>query len=234
MKFLTLLQKELRESLPYILGACIVLLLAGLLSVQGYLKAHPHHNTTDEYWSIHAGQQINFYDLAPLCPFASVGGWLVGIACALGLGLGILHFWVPQLTRTWPFLIHRSVTKPTIVSVKLTAACSGILLGLGGAWACVYGYGRLVKLVRPVPNHQVFWDGTILLTLGLVCYLGAAVSGLCTRRWYTTKLAGLAFALLLIMLAFSQRQLSHILTVVGLGLLIQVFYVYAGFSRKQF
>ena len=195
MKFLMLLRKELRESLPLILLAVIALVVIGGLALRLEMRSG---RSAWHYSNLSPGVTANTYWFLQWSPLRISGSWLFVISIALGLALGVLHFWIPHFTRTWPFLLHRSVGKMTILAAKLTAAAIGCILPLGVVWLALYWYAcRSNAFGIPVPV-RVFIDGLILIALGLVVYLGTALAGLSRVRWYTTKIFGLAFAALVL------------------------------------
>jgi hypothetical protein len=105
-----------------------------------------------------------------------------------------VQFWLPGFTKTWPFLLHRSTGRATILAAKLTAAAAGFILSLGTAWIILYAYASWPG-VFPIPAPaRIFANGWIYMASGLVIYLGAVLTGLSRARWYTTRIFGLIFA----------------------------------------
>ncbi|GAI48504.1 unnamed protein product, partial [marine sediment metagenome] len=74
-------------------------------------------------------------------------------------------------------------------------------------WVALYWYANRPE-VFPIPQTvRVFIEGWIFIMLGLVTYLGTALSSLSTAKWYTTKIFGLAFATVIIVTTLSQWTL---------------------------
>lgn len=201
MKFLMLLRKELRESLPWILLAAIALLVIGVIALRIEMRmgAGNWDNSSFSLGApVHASRFVRWSPLHLSSP------WLFVVSIALGLTLGVRHFWMPHFTRTWPFLLHRSADRITILAAKLTAAAIGVVVPLGAVWLALYWYVcRSNVFGTPVPARAVF-DGLVLIVLGLVVYLGAALTALSRARWYTTKIFGLAFAAIILFITTVQ------------------------------
>ena len=119
MRFSTLLRKELRESLPWMLLAAIIFLaMAGfVLREQAYFRQLNWYDS-----SFASGSVVEPYRLTPHSSLSMTGPYLIFISIGLGLVLGVRHFWIPHFTRTWPFLLHRSVNRQVVLAAKLTAA----------------------------------------------------------------------------------------------------------------
>lgn len=203
MKFLMLLRKELRESLPWILLAAIALLVIGGIALRLEVRLV---RSAWSYSNLSPGATANTYWFCQFSSLSIAGSWLFVISIALGLTLGVQHFWIPHFTRTWPFLLHRSTGKMTILAAKLTAAAIGCIVPLGAVWLALYWYAcRSDAFGIPVPA-RAFIDGLILIALGLVVYLGTALASLSRAKWYTTKIFGLAFAALVLFITTVQFQ----------------------------
>ncbi|MHC4656683.1 MAG: hypothetical protein ACYS91_16945, partial [Planctomycetota bacterium] len=119
MRFSALLRKELRETLPLMLLAAIIFLaLSGfVLRAQAYIRQLNWH-----YSSFSPGSVVEPYRLTTYSHLRMTGSYLIITSIGLGLILGVRHFWIPHFTRTWPFLLHRSVNRRVILNAKLTAA----------------------------------------------------------------------------------------------------------------
>lgn len=231
MKFLMLLRKELRESLPWILLAAIALLVIGGIALRLEIRSG---RSGWSYPNLSPGATVNTYSFCQLSSLWIAGSWLFAISIALGLALGVQHFWIPHFTRTWPFLLHRSVGKMTILAAKLTAAAIGCILPLGAVWLALYWHAcRSDAFGLPVPA-RVFIDGMILIVLGLVVYLGTALTGLGRARWYTTKIFGLAFAALVLFIATVQCGLVWALVIMVVSIMILLSQVIDTFLKREY
>lgn len=231
MRFSALLRKELRECLPWMLLAAIAFFALGGF----FLRVQIQHGDPSWHYSrlspgtIVESSLFTYYSIlgltGPLLLLSSIG---------LGLVLGIRHFWIPNFTRTWPFLLHRSVSRKTILAAKLTATMIAFIISLGPVWIGLYWYACRPE-VFPIPQTlRIFIEGWIFIMLGLVTYLGTALSGLSTAKWYTTKIFGLVFAALVIFTTFPQCSLVWIFTVIAVSAAILLSQIFDTFLRREF
>jgi ABC-type transport system involved in multi-copper enzyme maturation permease subunit len=196
MRFSALLRKELRESLPWMLLSAIVFLAIGGFYLR-QVQLYGRYDWSERYFSSRSVTET--YGLQyRRSPLQLVGPILLLTSLGLGLVLGVRHFWIPYLTRTWPFLIHRSVDRTTIIWAKLAAAIISLLISIGIVWVAFYSYSCDPERFTMLPIKRVFIEGWLFILLGLVVYLGTALTGLSKARWYTTKIFGLAFATVVI------------------------------------
>ena len=231
MKFLMLLRKELRESLPWILLAAIVLLATGafLLRVEIRMGRADWH-----YSRLSPGSTVGAYELTRYSVLAEPGAWLFAVSIGLGLILGVQHFWIPGFTRTWPFLLHRSVSRMSILGAKLAAATIGFVASLGFVWIAFYWYVCRPE-VLPVPAPvRVFIDGWVFIVLGLVVYLATALTGLSRARWYTTKIFGLAFLTLILFATVVQCSPGWALVVIVISIVVLLSQVIDRFLNREY
>jgi len=230
MKFLALLKKELRESLvPMVLAMMLFVLVAGLM-VRDF--AHKGGNDYQDYERRNrSGYQNELFHSYPLREIISI---LIPTSVGLGIALGILHFRVPKITQTWPFLLHRSVSKEAILLSKLL--CSLIVLGLalGVPWSWTYLHVNHIKTTGFPTQPQVLWEGWLyILLLGSTCYIGTALSVLSTARWYTTRFFGLAFVPLLLTVIIHQPKIATAFALMVLGIAILLAQLFTAFSLKE-
>ncbi|MHC4337209.1 MAG: hypothetical protein ACYSTG_04565, partial [Planctomycetota bacterium] len=137
-------------------------------------------------------------------------------------------------TRTWPFLLHRSVNRRVILNAKLTAATAAFIVSLGFAWTLLYRFVCRSEMFTVPPPTRVFIEGWLFVVLGLVVYLGTALTALSTARWYTTKIFGLAFAAVLIVATFSQWHLFWAFVLIIIGIVILLSQVVDTFLSREF
>ncbi len=230
MRFSALLRKELRECLPWMLLAAIVFLALGgfFLRAEAYNGGYRHYSRLSP-GTIVESSLFTYYSILGI-----TGTLLLLSSIGLGLVLGIRHFWIPNFTRTWPFLLHRSVSRKTILAAKLTAGTIAFVISLGTVWVALYWYANRPE-VFPIPQTvRVFIEGWIFIMLGLVTYLGTALSGLSTANWYTTKIFGLAFATVIIVTTLSQWTLVGIFTVIAISVAILLSQFFDTFLRREF
>jgi hypothetical protein len=220
MRFVTLLRNELRESMPWILLAVIGLLIVGFLLVHSEAT---FNQDRQNYPDISPGSVVDSYMLIRYYPdLGSINSWLLMLAIGLGLALAGRHFAMPFITRTWPFLLHRSVGRIAVLIAKLTAAVIALVLCLGGAWLILYWYASRPGLFIPPPPAQTLIDGGLLLLLGMVVYFGTALSVLSRNRWYTTKVFGVVLATVVIFATIfgSSRQRALVVIIIGTAILL--------------
>jgi hypothetical protein len=231
MRFSALLRKELRESLPWmILAAIIFLAIGGFI-----LRAQVYYGRFNWYYSsLSPGNVIDTYQLTRYSPLQMIGPWLLVTSIGLGLVLGVRHFWIPHFTKTWSFLLHRSVSRQTILGAKLAAATVAFILSLGFGWTVLYRLACRSELFVVPPPGRVFIEGWLFIVLGLVAYLGAALTALSTARWYTTKIFSLAFATVVICMIFIQWRLSWAFAMVIIGIVVLLSQIIDAFLKREF
>ncbi len=230
MRFSALLRKELRECLPWLLLAAIVLLALGGF----FLRAEAYNESDRHYLRLSAGTVVDHYQLTFYPTLNLTGSWLFFLSIGLGLVLGIRQFWIPHFTRTWPFLLHRSVSRKTILAVKLTAGTIAFVISLGPVWIGLYWYANRLEVFQIPPMFRVFIEGWIFIMLGLVVYLGTALSALSTANWYTTKIFGLLFATVIIVTTLSQWTLVGIFAVIAVSVAILLSLIFDTFLRREY
>ena len=231
MRFLMLLRKELRESLPWILLVAI-----GFLAIGGFilrLEARYDRSTWHD-WRFAPGSSISSYQLTHYSVLTLPGAWLFAVSIGLGLILGVQHFWIPGFTRTWPFLLHRSVGRMSVLGAKLAAATIGFVASLGFVWIAFYWYVCRPE-VLPVPAPvRVFIDGWVFIVLGLVVYLATALTGLSRARWYTTKIFGLAFLTLILFATVVQCSPGWAFVVTVISIVVLLSQVIDRFLNREY
>jgi len=231
MRFSTLLRKELRECLPWLLLAAIVFLAVGgfVLHLEPY-----DENYNYRYSRISPCDILSCYDLTYYPILQVTGPWLLLSSIGLGLVLGVRHFWIPHFTRTWPFLLHRSANRQTILAAKLTAASIAFIISLGTLWFGFYWYACRPEVFAVPQTLRVFIEGWIFIMLGFVVYLGTALSALSTANWYTTKIFGLLLATVIIVTTLSQWTLAGIFTAIAVGVAVLLSQIFDTFLRREF
>ena len=230
MRFSALLYKELRECLPWMLLAAIALLALGGF----FLSAPINYSNPNWYYSnLSPGTIVVPSSLTYISKLRLTGSLLLLSSIGLGLALGVRQFWIPNFTRTWQFLLHRSANRKTILTAKLTATSIAFVISLGPVWIGLYWYAYRLEVISIPPSPRIFIEGWIFIMLGLVTYLGTALSGLSTAKWYTTKILGLAFAAVIIM-TFSSLTLGGLLGVIIVSTAILLSQIFQTFLRKEF
>ncbi len=230
MRFSALLYKELRECLPWMLLASIALLALGVF----FLRVEVQYDYPSWYYSrLSPGTIVEPHLFTYNSILGITGPLLLLSSIGLGLVLGVRHFWIPNFTRTWPFLLHRSVSRNTILAAKLTATMIAFIISLGPVWIGLYRYACRPEVFPRLQTPRVFIEGWIFIILGFVTYLGTALSGLSTAKWYTTKILGLAFATVIIM-TFSSLTPGGLLVAITVGTAILLSQIFQTFLRREF
>ena len=226
MRFMALLRKELRESLPWILLAVIALLVLGGFTIRRQATDGMYRWQFDDFGP---GQVVEPYRLLPYSVLHDSAILLICISAGLGLALGARQFGIPFLTRTWPFLLHRSVGKMTILGAKLLAALIAQVVCLGLAWLLLYRYASdSDQFMIPPPAERIV-DGFLFILLGLLVYWGTALSSLSRNRWYTTKIFGLVLATIVLLattIHSSRVSALAMILIVALILLAQTIHTF--------
>ncbi|MHC4353988.1 MAG: hypothetical protein ACYS0H_14865 [Planctomycetota bacterium] len=231
MRFSVLLRKELRECLPWMLLAAVPFLAFGGFFVRiqangGRIYWHGIRLTPGTV--LEPGQLI-FHPQLHL-----TGTWLFISSLGLGLVLGVRHFWIPHFTKTWPFLLHRSIDRNRLLGGKLTAAAIALVISLGLIWIALYWYANQPQISQMPQRFRFFIEGWIFIALGFVAYLGTALSGLSTARWYSTRIFGLAFAGIVIAVTIAQWRLVSAFAMIVIGSLILLSQIVDTFSNREF
>ena len=230
MRFSALLKKELRECLPWMLLAAIVFIAVTsvLLQTETYSE-----NNSYRYSRLSPGTAISRYSLTYYPAMNEIGPWLFFLSIGLGLALGVRQFWIPNFTRTWPFLLHRSVSRNTILAAKLTAASIAFVISIVPVWLGIYWYTTRPEVFTLPPTLRVFIEGWIFIILGFVTYLGTALSGLSIAKWYTTKIFGILFVLAIFM-TLSMWTLGGLLVAMIVSAAILLLQIFQTFLRREF
>lgn len=229
MRFLTLYKKELREAAPWIILAALLLLPIGWIMI--LMKAH------DQGWwrygAISNGQVIDEYMMFRTDIMLESAVLMFFLSIGLGLILGIRHFLVPDFTRTWQFLIHRSTTRTVVLTAKLTAAAT-IMFCLSLAWLILATYTHVSDRVIIPPESGIVRLGIFYAYLGFIVYLGTALCSLTTARWYTTRIFSLFFVFIMFMLILSQTNYAFVFSLTVFVLIVLVVQIYGTFLQKEF
>ena len=171
MRFLTLLKKELREALPWLLLTAIIFLFVGSLLLWSDLRKERFSNDWSG-WSqnpfsrnvvksrVPISREGRFgyvgksYSLVKRLPLSDFGSLLVFSSAGLGLVLAVRQFLVPSFFKTWSFTIHRSMpramilliiscVKSFIAGLSLSRWCNIISVLFGDFLSFVYNRSRM-------------------------------------------------------------------------------------------
>jgi len=229
MRFSALLKKELRECLPWMLLATIVFIAVSSV----LLRSATYYENLGYRYTRSPGTIMNRYSFTFYPALNQTGPWLFVLSVGLGLAIGVRQFWLPNFTRTWPFLLHRSVSRNTILAAKLTAASIAFLCSIVTVWVGIYWYATRPEVFTMPPPLRFFIEGWIFIILGFVTYLGTALSGLSTAKWYTTKI----FGILLVFFIFTTLSiwtLAGLLIALIVSAAILLLQIYQTFLRREF
>jgi hypothetical protein len=231
MRFLAILRKELRECLPWIVLAAAVLFAFGYLEL--FERMIPQ-NVDHRYRLFTPSNEVYHFDLMKWSLLAGIGQLLLFVSIGLGLAMGIRQFWVDHYTGTWGLTLHRSVNKEKILSAKLTAAAIGFVVSVGAIWCLLFLYASKAPNFYIPPTKRAFFEGWVYIASGLVVYLGTALAGLSTVRWYTTKVFGLAFAAVILFVMVLQGRLSYAYLTLLVGIFILAVQIGQTFLSREF
>ena len=231
MKFLTLMKKEFREILPWMLFAAIAFLAIGFFNIT-LLGHNPGYNW--QYSGFEPGLDVDMHQLLSSSVLGINSVWLFLISIAFGLAIGIRQFWVPFFKKTWAFEFHRSVNRRTVLIAKLLAGIIAFLLALGTIWTFFYIYSSRPDLFMVPTSIRNFLEGWILIALGFLIYLATALTALARAHWYTTKAFGLPFAIFILSVTFSQWKLSQALITIIIGIVLLLSQIIYTFLNREF
>ncbi len=231
MKLIALIRKEFREALPWLALAAVAMLIFGGLALQTLSL------NADRYYYIYqneTGKVIDSYQLIRRSPLTAFSPLLVLVSCGLGLALAGRQFWMPNFTRTWAFTLHRSVRRSTVLTAKLLCALIVLALGVVLPWGLFFMYAGRDGFLPIPPGGELFLEGCVLISMGLLGYLGAATAGVSRARWYGTKLFSVAFALLGIMAVALQISLVGCFAAAGICSVIMAAHLFYSFIHREY
>ena len=242
MKFLALLRKELRESLPWMLLAAVFLLVFGGLNLWSQTT---QTHVIDRYPVFSPGTDVALYKFTrdpdmTIYTFikssivSGAGVLLFLTSIGLGLILGVRQFWMHGFTKAWGFELHRSVKRTTILWGKFAAVGISFVISTGLVWTGLYWYASQPRLFAVPPPSRILLEGWIFIMLGLIFYLGIALSGLNRAMWYTTKMFGVAFAILILVTVTVQCKLLFAFLSAVVGIAVLVVQVIDAFLNREF
>ena len=234
MKFMALVKKEIRECLPWLILAAVILTFFGTIDLRSITGTEQNYNYQDDYWRPDPGSTSISYMLARRSLISDVGMLLFVTSIGLGLVLAGRQFWMPSLTRTWAFTIHRSVSRATILWAKLAAAVIAFVISLGIIWTLLYLYAQQPGVLPYPPKARILFEGWIFVIMGLLVYCGGVLTGLSTGGWDTTRIVGLAFAVIVMGLAMMQPRLLYCLVIIAAGMVILLCQIIYTFLNKEF
>ncbi|MFA6186285.1 MAG: hypothetical protein WC770_03605 [Phycisphaerae bacterium] len=229
MKFNALLYKEIRECLPYVIGAAILLIAFGFTTVQMGVDPDTINNRYMAFsnanqwgWNLFRG-----YFIQP------AGVSVLIFTIALGIALAIHQYSVEFFVRTWGFLLHRSVNRGTILASKLLAGLLSFV-PLLIIWGLFFLYAHNKRYFPIPPTERIFMEGLIFVAFGFVSYLAVAMAALNKAKWYTTKTLSVAFGIWMFITLAVQWQLFWAWITIAVATAILLVQIIDTFLNREF
>lgn len=230
MRFLTLLKKELREAVPWIVLSVILLfVISWFLIRMTAIYLGPEYY----YGMLPGGKVIEQYMIFRPDIIQNPAVLMFFVSIGLGLVLGLRHFWMPGFTGTWQFLIHRSVTRQVIISVKLAVAAI-LMFCLSLAWLLVAGIAGMSERIIIPPESGLVGLGIFYAYLGFIVYMGTALCAITKARWYTTRMLGLFFVFIMYIAILPQKSFAYAFLITVVFFAILIVQIYAIFLEREF
>jgi hypothetical protein len=233
MRFFTLVKKELRECLPWMVCAAAFLLILGNLCL--WNMAQRDIESQYQYRVLERYSEVQGYNLEQR-PLGDVGLLSFITAVGLGLALGVRQFWVADFIGTWGFILHRSTRRTTILTAKICAGLISLIVAVGLVWSYLYWRanlpGYLPILLALTKRH--FIEGWLIVGTGLLFYLGIGLAGLSKARWYTTKVMGLGFALWMFLTLMEQWTLWWEFGTLAIAVVVLFYLMWETFLNREF
>lgn len=231
MKYAALLFKELRECLPWVLLASAILFLFGFLILYSNSSYRQDPMVS---WNQDPGREIQEYQLFQWSSLSDTGPLLLFTCLGLGLALAVRQFWFSWFSRTWAFLLHRNLSRSSIVWIKIAATALCFAVPILGIWTLLFLYACFVVDQSPPPSFQIWLEGVFFILLSGIPYLAAALCSALDAKWYTTRLFPLGFALAAVLLCFGPQHLWINFLFAGILILILAIPLFGEFNRRQF
>jgi ABC-type transport system involved in multi-copper enzyme maturation permease subunit len=239
MKFRALVYKEFRECLPWVLGASILLAGFGFVFMaDSAMYPDYHYRTFASGGNIESVQFFNDLDVDVYnlfyYPYVSKSSYLLFVfSFGLGIALGVRQYWVEFFTKTYGFLLHRSVRRGTILGAKLLAAMISFI-PMAVIWGIFYLSGHNREYFPIPPSAGVFAEGLIFVVFGFVVYLSVALVVLSREKWYTTKIFGLGFAIWMLVTLAQQWDRGWAWFVIFVSIIILLIQITDVFLNREF
>jgi hypothetical protein len=228
MKFAALVKKELRICLPWLCLSVLAFVVIGSILMKGLILNQRYYIER----GYDNGSQYSWF--TPYSPITEFGPLILITSLALGVILAIRQFFLPGLSGTWPFTIHRSIKPQAIVWAKFTAAVLTFLFSIGLFWTLFYSYAAVPGRFYIPIFFKTCLEGWIYICLGLVAYLGTALSAVSTAHFYTTRLLGMAIATMMFFLVIMQTSITGALVGVVVGACILIVQIFHTFLAREY
>ena len=230
MRFLALLKKELREAAPWIILSVIILFVISWFIIRTMAVYRG-----PEYYvgMLTSGKVVDQHMIFRTDVIQEPAVLMFFVSIGLGLVLGFSHFWMSGFTGTWQFLIHRSITRPAVISAKLTAAAI-LMLCLSIAWLLIAGIaGKAERIIIP-PESGMVALGMFYAYLGFIVYMGTALCAITKARWYTTRMFGLFFVFIMFIAILSQTSFTQAFFISVAFFAVLIVQIYEIFLQREF
>ncbi len=228
MKFAALLKKELHICLPWLLLSMLVFIVIGSICMKGILLNQQH------YVSQGYNEDYGYYWCTSYSPIQVFGPLILITSLALGVILAIVQFFLPGLSKTWAFTIHRSIKPQAIIWSKFTAAGVTFLVSLGLFWTLFYSYAAVPgRFYMPI-FFRTYLEGWIYILAGLIAYWGTALSSISTAHIYTTRKLGMAVAAAVIIFTLMQTSITGAVIWAAAGACVLIVQIFHTFLSREF
>jgi len=119
------------------------------------------------------------------------------------IGVGLLQTLGESVRGTYPFLLHRPMSRRRIIAVKL-AVGTGVYLGISGGAILILGLWSATPGTHPSPFEWSMTAGVWRIWIVMpIFYFGAFLTGIRPARWYGSRLFPLIAAVFFYFLASS-------------------------------
>ena len=230
MRFLALLKKELREAVPWIILSIIILFIISWFIIR---MIAVYRGSEFYYGMLPNGKVIDQHMIFRTDVIQTPAVLMFFISIGLGLVLGFRHFWMPGFTGTWQFLIHRSITRPAIISAKLAAAAI-LMLCLSIAWLLIAGIAGMSERIIIPPESGIVGLGIFYAYLGFIVYMGTALCAITKARWYTTRMFGLFLVFIMFIAILPQTSFTHAFFITVVFFAVLIVQIYGIFLQREF
>ncbi len=235
MRFAALVKKELKEILIWATAAGITFAFFGLL-ILWYRASHPHNYY---YWQEELGQSIGVYNFTNYSqPLKAIRLVLLAVSVLLAVVIAAVQFDQPNKLKTWPFLIHRSVRRSTILLAKFTASAAAFVVFLGSVWTLFFIYASKPNVFLYPPTIKDYLEGWIFITTAFILYCGAAPSSIAVKKQQINKISFAfivpGFTVIICCLALLEGNFYLVLAILIIYLLILLLQTIEIFLNTEF
>jgi hypothetical protein len=134
---------------------------------------------------------------------AGLGRKFATMSVVLAIGIGLLQTLGESVRGTYPFLLHRPMSRRRIIAVKL-AVGAGLSFGISGGAILALGLWAATPGTHPSPFEWSMTAGVWRLWIVMpILYFGAFLTGIRPARWYASRLFPLIAAVFFCFLSFS-------------------------------